>query len=194
VNVLVSGVGGQGVLLFANILSDLALAAGFDVKKSEVHGMAQRGGSVTSHIRYGPRVFSPLIEEGTADILVSFEMLEALRYVHFLSPSGRVIYDPHRIDPLPVALGAVARPADADLKKRICARAPEGSAVPAFAEAVKLGNSRVQNTVMLGAVSNFLEFPADAYCEVIRDRVKASAVELNLAAFNSGRQMTGRAG
>ena len=232
-NILVCGVGGQGVVLFSNIISDLALTAGLDVKKSEVHGMAQRGGSVTSHIRYAPKVFSPLIEEGTADVIVAFEMLEALRFSYFLSPNGRLIYDTHRIDPLPVSIGAVERPTDQWLEERIAERVEKtgtvpsqgpvrlpgtvpgfsqasltqplrgsvpdfpGSCevrggtvrVPAFQAALRLGNSRVQNTVMLGAISVSLEFPEEAYRQAITHRVKPKVVELNLKAFAAGRAL-----
>jgi len=232
-NILVCGVGGQGVLLFSNIVADLALAAGLDVKKSEVHGMAQRGGSVTSHIRFEPKVYSPLIEEGTADIIVAFEMMEALRYIHFLRPDGKLIYDTHRIDPLPVSTGAVERPTDQWLEERIAERVgrtgtvPEngdctaansmscseglspfsasagsqnekhGSCevrgqtvrVPAFQAALELGNARVQNVVMLGAISVSLEFPEEDYRQAITRLVKPKVVELNLKAFAEGRAL-----
>ncbi|MBM3314186.1 indolepyruvate oxidoreductase subunit beta, partial [candidate division WOR-3 bacterium] len=177
-NLLVCGVGGQGVLLFSDIISELALASGLDVKKSEVHGMAQRGGSVTSHIRYGSKVHSPLIEEGSADLLVAFEMLEALRYVHFLAPGARLLYDPHRIDPLPVSIGLVERPSDAQLEERLAARASLRHAFPAWDTAVKLGSARVQNVVMLGAVSRLLAFPLPSYEMVMTRLVKAQALEL----------------
>jgi indolepyruvate ferredoxin oxidoreductase beta subunit len=228
VNLLVCGVGGQGVILFSNIISDLAMNAGLDVKKSEVHGMAQRGGSVTTHIRYSPKVFSPLIEEGTADVIVAFEMLEALRYVHFLGPKGRLVYDTHRIDPLPVATGAVERPTDQWLEEQLTARLPARDGgditqsrggigivsqaaesdrvpscpepnvqspkspllrVPAFSTALKLGNSRVQNTVMLGAISCLLEFPEQAYKQAVSRLVKPKVVDLNLKAFAEGRAL-----
>jgi len=188
-NILVSGVGGQGVILFSNIISEIALSAGLDVKKSEVHGMAQRGGSVTTHIRYAPKVYSPLIEEGTADIIVAFEMMEALRYIHFLGPNGRLIYDTHRIDPLPVSTGVVERPVDEKLNQRLAARAPNRQAVPAFETALRLGNARVQNVVMLGAISCSLEFPEEAYRAAITRLVKPKVVELNLKAFAEGRAL-----
>ena len=188
-NLLVCGVGGQGVLLFSNIISELALTAGLDVKKSEVHGMAQRGGSVTGHIRYAPKVFSPLIGEGPADMIVAFEMMEALRYVHFLNPKGRLIYDPHRIDPLPVSTGVVERPLDKRLGERLAARAPMRQAVPAFAKALELGNARVQNVVMLGAVSRFLEFPVESYEQALTRLVRPKALELNLKAFAAGQKL-----
>ncbi len=188
-NILVCGVGGQGVILFSNIISELAMTAGLDVKKSEVHGMAQRGGSVTTHIRYAPKVFSPLIEEGTADIMVAFEMMEALRFIHFLGPKGRLIYDTHRIDPLPVSTGVVERPADERLNERLAVRAPNRQTVPAFEIALRLGNARVQNTVMLGAISCSLEFPDEAYRQAIARLVKPKSVELNLKAFAEGRAL-----
>ena len=191
-NILVCGVGGQGVILFSNIISDLALTAGLDIKKSEVHGMAQRGGSVTTHIRYAPKVYSPLIEEGTADVIVAFEMMEALRYIHFLGPKGRLIYDTHRIDPLPVSTGVVERPADEKLSQRLAARAPNRQTVPAFETALKLGNARVQNVVMLGAISCSLEFPEEAYRAAITRLVKPKVVDLNLKAFTEGRALCGQ--
>jgi len=220
VNILVCGVGGQGVLLFSDIIAELALTARLDVKKSEVHGMAQRGGSVTTHIRFAPKVFSPLIEEGTADIIVAFEMMEALRYIHFLRPGGKLIYDSHRIDPLPVSTGVVERPTDQWLEELLTARVsveskactalegPKSSAgvpsplvpgpssllvcVPAFQAALKLGNARVQNVVMLGAISLSLEFPEEAYRQAITQRVKPKVVELNLKAFAEGRALCSR--
>jgi indolepyruvate ferredoxin oxidoreductase, beta subunit len=188
-NILVCGVGGQGVLLFSNIISDLAMRTGRDVKKSEVHGLAQRGGSVTSHIRYGTRVYSPLIEEGTADVVVAFEKLEALRYVHYLRPAGRLFYDSHRIDPLPVSIGAVQRPTDAQLDERLATRAPNRQMVPAFKTAIELGNARVQNTVMLGAVSGCLDFPVETLRQSLTDLVKPKALELNLKAFAAGQAL-----
>jgi indolepyruvate ferredoxin oxidoreductase beta subunit len=214
VNLFVCGVGGQGVILFSNIISDLAMTAGLDVKKSEVHGMAQRGGSVTTHIRYAPKVYSPLIEEGTADIIVAFEMLEAVRFSYFLGPKGKLIYDTHRIDPLPVSTGAVERPTDEWLQERLDARfrgdmtesaadsdrVPSGPTsfesplirVPAFQTAHKLGNSKAQNTVMLGAISCFLDFPEQAYHDTISRLVKPKFVEMNLKAFAEGRALCGK--
>ncbi|OYD15694.1 hypothetical protein CH330_04940 [candidate division WOR-3 bacterium JGI_Cruoil_03_51_56] len=185
-NILVCGVGGQGVILFSNLLANIALTAGLDVKKSEVHGMAQRGGTVNTHVRYGPKVFSPLIEEGTANLVVAFEKLEALRYVHFLGKKGRLVYDTFRLDPLPVQLGLIERPEDAYLDQRIGERVKRSIPVAAFDAARKLGNTRVQNVVMLGAVSRFLEFPASEYRNAIKAMLKPRFVELNLEAFDKG--------
>ncbi len=190
-NVLICGVGGQGVILFSDLLSGIALSAGLDVKKSEVHGMAQRGGSVNTHVRFAPKVYSPLIETGTADLVVAFEKLEAVRYVHYLAESGRLVYDSYRLDPLPVKLGTVERPDDEQLEGRIRARAPEALEVNAFDKALELGNQRVQNVVMLGAVSRYLEFPRDAYLEAIRTNVKQKYVDLNLKAFEAGAELAG---
>jgi indolepyruvate ferredoxin oxidoreductase beta subunit len=188
-NLLVCGVGGQGVLLFSDILAQVALAAGLDVKKSEVHGMAQRGGSVTSHIRWGKKVYSPLIEEGRADVIVAFELLEAVRYIHFLSPEGWLVYDPLTIDPLPVQIGLVERIEAEELEKRISARIKKHRRVSAFATACQLDNPRVQNTVMLGAVSCLLEFPEELYHKTIRQLVKPQFVDINLKAFNAGTRL-----
>ncbi len=183
-NVLVCGVGGQGVLLFSDLLSEIAMNQGLDVKKSEVHGMAQRGGSVTSHIRFGPKVYSPLIKEGTADFLVAFEKLEALRYLHFLSPTGILLSDNLIIEPLPVIIGLTELPKDID--ERIKNRVRKYYLLDAFAQAKGLGNTRVQNMIMLGALSNFLDFTPDIYQGAIRQKVKEKLVDHNLKAFETG--------
>ncbi|MFO7639123.1 MAG: indolepyruvate oxidoreductase subunit beta [bacterium] len=190
-NLLICGVGGQGVLLFSDLIGGIAMSAGLDVKRSEVHGMAQRGGSVSTHVRFSPRVRSPLIEAGTADLIVAFEKLEAVRYVHFLAPGGRLFYDGFRLDPLPVQSGLVERPEDAALEERLAARAPNRVMIPAFETARKLGNARVQNTVMLGAVSRGLEFPFETYQAEIRQLVTPKLVELNLKALEAGRSLVG---
>jgi indolepyruvate ferredoxin oxidoreductase beta subunit len=188
VNVLICGVGGQGVILFSDLLGSIAMSAGLDVKKSEVHGMAQRGGSVSTHVRYGRRIYSPLVEEGTADLVVAFEKLEAVRYLHYLGASGRLVYDEYRLDPLPVQSGLIERPEDRSLDARIAARAGHHTAVPAFRIACGLGNPRVQNTVMLGAVSRYLEFPYRAYEDAVRQTVKPALVEINIGALAEGRR------
>jgi indolepyruvate ferredoxin oxidoreductase beta subunit len=186
-NILVCGTGGQGVLLFSDVLSNAALLAGFDVKKSEVHGMAQRGGSVTSHVRFGKKVYSPLIEEGTADFIVAFEQLEALRYLHFLSPSGRVLVDTLQVKPMPVLLGAAEYPTD--VIDRVRAGARKTQVVEAFKKARELGQPRAQNIVMLGALSRLLDIPEPAFEQAIRENVKAKFVDLNLKAFAEGKKL-----
>lgn len=186
-NLLVCGVGGQGVLLFSRVVAHLALTMGLDVKMSEVHGMAQRGGSVTSHIRWGKRVFSPLIEEGTADVVVAFEQLEALRYIHFLAKTGKLFYDPLRIEPLPVQLGLVEGLSESAVGSRLSALGCYP--VPAFKLACELGEPRIQNTVMLGAISPVLEFPFSLYQDVFRSLIKPQHLKINLRALTAGRQM-----
>jgi len=187
INIVTCGVGGQGVLLFTDILADVAMQAGLDVKKSEVHGMAQRGGSVVSQLRFGERVFSPLIEETTADFIVGFEILETLRYIHFLSEKGRVLVDTLEISPMPVLTGAAEYPKD--VIERIKARASKVYVVNAYNKAKELGETRTQNVVMLGAASRFLKFPYELYKAAIEKNVKTKFVELNLKAFEQGRKL-----
>jgi len=187
INIVTCGVGGQGVLLFTDILADVAMRAGLDVKKSEVHGMAQRGGSVVSQLRFGEHVFSPLIEETTADFIIGFEKLETLRYIHFLSAKGRVLVDSLEISPMPVLTGAAEYPKD--IMERIKTRAKNVYEINAFNKAKELGETRTQNVIMLGAVSRFLKFPLDLYKASIEKNVKTKFVELNLKAFNQGRKL-----
>lgn len=187
INILTCGVGGQGVLLFTDILADVAMQSGLDVKKSEVHGMAQRGGSVVSQLRFGEQVFSPLIEETTADFIVGFEKLETLRYIHYLSEKGKVLVDSLEISPMPVLTGAAEYPKD--VMERIHARVKNVYEINAFNKAKELGETRTQNVVMLGAVSRFLKFPLDLYKASIEKNVKAKFVELNLKAFGEGRKL-----
>jgi indolepyruvate ferredoxin oxidoreductase beta subunit len=186
-NIVTCGVGGQGVLLFTDILADVALRAGLDVKKSEVHGMAQRGGSVISQLRFGEQIFSPLIEETTADFIVGFEKLETLRYIHFLSEKGRVLVDSLEIPPMPVLTGTTEYPKD--VMERIKARVKNVYEINAFNKAKELGETRTQNVIMLGALSRFLKFPFELYKSAIEKSVKAKFVELNLKAFNQGRKL-----
>lgn len=183
-NLLLSGVGGQGVVLASYVLSRVALAEGYDVKQSEVHGMSQRGGSVVSHFRFGEKVWSPLVTQGTADILLAFEVLEALRYVHWLRPGGLLIYNALRINPSPVAAGLATYPADVDA--RIAEAHAKVSRVDANALAQKAGTVKAANVVMLGAVSGALPFAPDTWTEVIREAVPPKTVDVNLKAFRLG--------
>lgn len=185
-NLLISGVGGQGVVLASYVLSQAAMAEGYDVKQSEVHGMSQRGGSVTSHLRFGGKVWSPLITPGTADILLSFEALEALRYVHWLRPGGLVVYNTLRVNPSPVAAGLAEYPADID--ERIKAAWPRVHAVNANALAEEAGSVKSVNVVMLGAVSCTLPFAAETWETIIRRVVPPKTVDANLRAFELGKR------
>jgi indolepyruvate ferredoxin oxidoreductase, beta subunit len=183
-NVLLSGVGGQGVVLASYVLSQVAMAEGYDVKQSEVHGMSQRGGSVTSHFRFGDKVWSPLVVPGTADILLSFEALEALRYAHWLKPGGLLVYNTLRINPSPVAAGLAEYPADVDA--RIASMAPNVRRIDANKLAEEAGTIKAANVVMLGAASPALPFAPETWETVIRKVVPPKTVDVNLKAFALG--------
>lgn len=184
IDMLLSGVGGQGVVLASFVLSHVAMAEGYDVKQSEVHGMAQRGGSVTSHFRVAEKVWSPLVSPGTADILLAFESLEALRYIHWLKPEGLLVYNAVRINPSPVAAGLAIYPEDIDT--RIKAAWPNTQCVSANALAAQAGTVKAANVVMLGAVSPALPFARETWEAVIKKTVPPKSVEVNLRAFQLG--------
>lgn len=185
-NIMIVGVGGQGTLLTSRILGGLTIHAGYDVKLSEVHGMAQRGGSVVTFVRYGNKVNEPIIEEGQADVLIAFERLEALRYAHFLKKGGAIVVNDQRIDPMPVVIGAAKYPENIleDLKKthRIYK-------VNAMEEAKKLGNSKCFNVIVLGIAAQHMDFSKEDWLTVIEKTVPAKTVELNKKAFLVGYQL-----
>ncbi|MCS7258542.1 MAG: indolepyruvate oxidoreductase subunit beta [candidate division WOR-3 bacterium] len=185
-NILVCGVGGQGILLFTDILGEVAMNAGFDIKKSEVHGMAQRGGSVVSQLRFGPVVYSPLIPETEAHFIVALEKLEALRYIHYLSPKGKALVDPLEIYPMSVLTGEREYPKD--IIERLKRRTRYLYLVEAFKTAQDLGEARAQNIVMLGVLSRFLGFPDELYEEAIKKYVRPKYHEINLKAFRVGKE------
>jgi indolepyruvate ferredoxin oxidoreductase beta subunit len=185
-NILFSGVGGQGILLASEIMAYALLAAGYDVKKSEVHGMAQRGGSVTAQLRYGEKVYSPLIEPGRADIQMAFEMMEAARYLPYLHKDSTVIINTQKILPPSVATGKATYPED--VLDHITARGIKVVLVDAFDLAREVGEVRTANVVMVGAISAFLPMAASVYEEIIAARVPAKFKELNLKAFAAGRK------
>lgn len=183
-NILFCGVGGQGIILASEIVAMALIKAGLDVKKSEVHGMAQRGGSVIVHMRFGEKVYSPLVEPGTADIEVAFELLESLRYLPYLNEDSKVIVNTQRILPLSVAIGAEQYPTDVigELKKRISFVYP----VDAFELARSAGEIRATNMVLVGALSRFLPLRKEDLLEVIEQRVPKRFVEVNVKAFIKG--------
>ena len=185
-NVFICGVGGQGILLASEILSEVALGRGLDVKKSEVHGMAQRGGAVVSHVRFGDRVYSPVIADGEADLLVSFEKMEALRWLHSLRPAGTLVVNSQEI--VPSGLDEYPREIDEDLRRRV----PDLLSVDALTLAEEAGNIRAVNTVMLGAFSSFLEFDDADWRKAIEARVPPKTVDVNLRAFELGRRAAAR--
>lgn len=184
INVLLTGVGGQGVVLASTVLAQVAMAEGYDVKQSEVHGMAQRGGSVTSHFRFGDKVWSPLVPEGTADLLMAFEALEGLRYVSWLKPGGVLVYNALRINPSPVSAGLATYPENIDAL--IKAAWPNTKCVSANELAAKAGTVKAANVAMLGAISPTLPFAPETWEAVIRKAVPPKTVDLNLQAFRLG--------
>jgi indolepyruvate ferredoxin oxidoreductase beta subunit len=184
---LLTGVGGQGTLLASNVLARTGVRAGYDVKKAEVHGMAQRGGSVSSQIRWGNKIYSPLIAQGEVDYLVALEKLETLRYVDMLRPGGTVIIGDMRIPPLSVSSGSDAYPDDEQIRRTVEQVAGEVCFVPSTRLAKEAGNVRAHNIVVLGALSSYLDDVASTiWQEVIAQWVPARYVQVNLQAFQMG--------
>ena len=182
-NIMIVGVGGQGTLLTSRILGGITVENGYDVKLSEVHGMAQRGGSVVTYVRYGEKVTEPIVEEGQADVLIAFEKLEALRYAHFLKKDGVIIVNDQKIVPMPVVTGV--------------AKYPEGIiehlsekykviSVDAQKEALELGNSRVFNVIILGVAASKMDFEKEQWIEVIKKKVPPKTIDINVKAFERG--------
>jgi indolepyruvate ferredoxin oxidoreductase beta subunit len=188
INFLLAGVGGQGTLLASDIIAEVGMAAGFDVKKSEVHGMAQRGGAVTSHVRWGERIASPLSESGTVDYFIAQEMLEALRWVEYVAPHAVLFLSDQRIPPTSTVFGDELYPGEADILA-ILKRAAEVHVVRAKQIAEGLGNPRVANTVLLGALSACLDVPERIWLDVIEARVPERHLEVNRRAFQAGRSL-----
>ena len=182
-NIMIVGVGGQGTLLTSRVLGGIIVDAGYDVKLSEVHGMAQRGGSVVTFVRYGEKVAEPIVEEGQADVLIAFERLEAMRYAHFLKKDGVIIVNDQRMDPITVVTGAAKYPEHIieDLEKSY-----KVLKVDAMADALKLGNSKVFNIIVLGVAARHMEFPKEAWLKVIEKTVPQKTVEINKKAFLYG--------
>lgn len=187
-NIFLSGVGGQGTILASNILGQVLLEAGYDVKKAEVHGMAQRGGDVTTHFRYGKKVYSPLIKQGNADFLVSFELLEALRYINWMKPGGKIILNNHSILPPSVNLGKMEYPSDVTeiFKKHF----KENVWIVNGRDIAKtLGNIQVANVVLIGALSNFFpDLDSQEWIDVIKGILPAKLHEINVQAFHEGQK------
>ncbi len=184
-NILIVGVGGQGTLFASVLMGDLAMQNGYDVKLSEVHGMAQRGGSVVTHVRMSDeKVCSPIIDKGGADVIVSFELLEAYRYMPFLKQGGEVYANTQRILPMPVIIGAADYPAD--VKGYVEQNAAKSVFIDALSIAEKLGNVKIANVIMLGALANSLDFPKEQWFAAIERCAKPRFVELNKTAFEAG--------
>ena len=187
-NILIVGVGGQGTLLASVLLGNIALEKGFDVKMSEVHGMAQRGGSVVTHVRISENtVTSPIIEEGEADVILAFEMLEGYRYVPYLKKGGTMFINNQEINPMPVIIGAEKYPESLEeyFKKEL----PNVKIIDALKIALECGTSKAVNVVLLGVLSTSLPFEEEIWIKKIEENIKPAFVELNKKAFAMGREL-----
>ncbi len=188
INISLVGVGGQGILLTSDILAKTATLAGLDVKKSEIHGMAQRGGSVISQVRFGDKVHSPIVADGTSDLLVSFERLEALRWRHLLSPKGNALINDMDLTPITVSSGQ--QPGIADMRERLKREFSNAVFFDAMSIAEELGNQRCMNMVFAGALSNMTPFAEELWLATMKSRIPAKFLDLNLKAFARGRAVT----
>lgn len=185
---IVAGVGGQGSLLASDVIAEVGLAQGLDVKKSDVHGMAQRGGAVISHVRWGDQVASPLVERGRADVLIALELIESLRWLDFLRPGGAVLVNRQQIRPSSTVLGGDVYPDEAEVLGRLHQVAGQVIIVEGTRIADDLGNARAMNAVVLGALSALLGIDSGHWLEALLARVPQKAVDLNRAAFLAGVQ------
>ena len=184
-NIMIVGVGGQGSLLASKLLGRLLLDQGYDVKVSEVHGMSQRGGSVVTYVRWGDRVYSPVIDKGEADFILSFELLEAARWMEFLRPGGRIITNTQQINPMPVITGAAEYPRE--LERRMAEAGAALDAMDALSLAEEAGSSKAVNLVLLGRLSRYFDWPEDTWQQAITASVPEKFLELNRRAFHLGR-------
>ena len=184
-NIMIVGVGGQGTLLASKLLGRLLLDQGYDVKVSEVHGMSQRGGSVVTYVRYGDKVYSPVIDKGEADFIVSFELLEAALWMEFLRPEGRIITNTQQVNPMPVITGAAEYPQD--LAAKMTAAGAKVDAMDALALAEHAGSSKAVNLVLMGRLSQYFDLPEEAWQQAITRSVPEKFLEMNRMAFHLGR-------
>lgn len=182
-NILLVGVGGQGTILVGKILSSGLINAGYDVKMSEVHGISQRGGSVSNQVRFGKKVYSPIMGRGQADILVSFEMMETLRWIEYLNPHGKVIINDYQIPSAPILAGKTDYPRK--IGETIAGKA-DTSIIKAADIATKIGNARTMNIVLLGALVKGLQLTDIDWESAIRDNIKPELADINIAAFKAG--------
>jgi indolepyruvate ferredoxin oxidoreductase, beta subunit len=186
-NFLIAGVGGQGTVVASDILSDVGTESGFDVKKSDILGLAVRGGSVVSHVRWADKVHAPMLEEGSADYLVGFEWLETLRRLSYVSPRGTIVVNDCRLDPIRVSSGEMDYPEKDFILDLLKKGARKVYVIPGLQAALDLGNARTLNVVMMGALSRLLKAPATMWEEIVKKRVPKRLVDLNLDAFQKGR-------
>ena len=186
-NMMIVGVGGQGSLLASKLIGHVLLSQGFDVKVSEVHGMSQRGGSVVTYVRWGEKVYSPIVDRGEADYIVSFELLEAVRYLEYLKSGGRVITSTQQIDPMPVITGAAAYPEN--LLEKMCALGIKTDAVDTLALSRQAGNTKTANIVLMGRLSRYFEFSEEVWQEALEACIAPKFLEMNKKAFALGRTL-----
>ena len=182
-NIMIVGVGGQGTLLASRILGNVVIRQGYDVKVSEVHGMSQRGGSVVTYVKYGEKVYSPIIGEGEADVILAFELLEAYRALPYLKKGGKLIVNAQRIDPMPVITGAASYPEN--IVEKLSAVA-DVTALDALSLAKEAGNAKAVNVVLIGVMARASDIAYEKWVETIRSTVPAKFLEVNLKAFDLG--------
>jgi indolepyruvate ferredoxin oxidoreductase beta subunit len=184
-NIMIVGVGGQGSLLASKMLGHLLLSEGYDVKVSEVHGMSQRGGSVVTYVRYGSKVSSPVIDKGEADYIVSFELLEAARWLPFLKKDGQIVTNIQQIDPMPVITGAAVYPED--LVEKLKNSGAKVDALDCLKLAEEAGSAKAVNLVLMGRLSHYFDLPEEAWMRSLEANVPAKFLELNRKAFELGK-------
>ena len=184
-NIMIVGVGGQGTLLASKVLGKLLLNRGYDVKVSEVHGMSQRGGSVVTYVRFGEKVFSPIIDKGEAEFILSFEMLEAARWAEWLKPGGKMIANTQQIDPMPVITGAAEYPHGA--LDALGALGLSVDAMDALAPATEAGSPKAVNIVLMGRLSKYMDIPTEKWLAAVEKSVNPKFKDMNLSAFKLGR-------
>ena len=184
-NIMIVGVGGQGSLLASKLLGRLLVDEGYDVKVSEVHGMSQRGGSVVTYVRFGESVYSPVIELGEADFIVSFEKIEAARYLPYLKKDGKIIVNTQQIDPMPVITGAASYPTD--VLDKLKASGIDVDGIDALTPAIEAGSSKAVNILLMGRLSKYMDIPEEKWISAIKTSVKPTFVEMNINAFLKGR-------
>ena len=184
-NIMIVGVGGQGTLLASKLLGSMLITKGYDVKVSEVHGMSQRGGSVVTYVRYGDKVYSPVIDKGEADFVLSFELLEAARFVEYLKKDGIILTNTQQINPMPVITGAAQYPERLD--EKISALGVNIDAFDALSLALEAGSAKAVNIVLLGRLSRYFDFTEDEWLSAIERSVPEKFLEMNKKAFSLGR-------
>ena len=181
--IMIVGVGGQGTLLASRILGNVAIGEGYDVKVSEVHGMSQRGGSVVTYVKYGDKVYSPIVDRGEADIILAFELLEAYRALPYLKKGGKMIVNSQKIDPMPVITGAAKYPEDIEKK---LSKDADTIVVDALAKAKEAGNIKAVNVVLIGVLAKTTDIPYEKWVETIKTTVPPKFLDINLKAFEIG--------